>query len=294
MFDLKTIKITPLLDTLRLEKISDEIYFSEKYSGYVSNSRLGLINPRQEGSPEKFCAGLKDMGYAPALEIGSAVHELILQPDFFELVEDIGKPTAKMGAMADKLYPIYFEREVTKKDIIAASNKIDYYKGKITDTIVEDVIKSCTPYWESRKALELDMESNKEKIFLDRKSREVVISCVEALQQNNQVMELLHPSGLIENPISENEQAILLDVKAECPKASEKNAILLFTIIVPKIAKIGEIKIMAITIKLTFFIKYKIDPNIVPKHTAISDIINVILAPSKNTGKYLGRKLKSN
>lgn len=217
MFDLKTIKITPLLDTLRLEKISDEIYFSEKYSGYVSNSRLGLINPKQEGSPEKFFAGLKDMGYAPALEIGSAVHELILQPDFFELVEDIGKPTAKMGAMADKLYPIYFEREVTKKDIIAASNKVDYYKGKITDTIVEDVIKSCTPYWESRKALELDMESNKEKIFLDRKSREVVISCVEALQQNSQVMELLHPSGLIENPISENEQAILLDVKAECP-----------------------------------------------------------------------------
>lgn len=64
------IKLTPLLDTLRLQKISDEVYFSEKYSGYVSNSRLGLLNPKQDGSPEKFFAGFKPVGYAPALEMG--------------------------------------------------------------------------------------------------------------------------------------------------------------------------------------------------------------------------------
>ena len=68
--NLSEIKITPLLDTLRLEKISDAVYFSERYSGYVSNSRLGLLNPRQEGTPEKFFAGFKPVGYAPALEMG--------------------------------------------------------------------------------------------------------------------------------------------------------------------------------------------------------------------------------
>lgn len=67
---LNEIKLTPLLDTLRLQKISDETYFSEKYSGYVSNSRLGLLNPKQDGSPEKFFAGFKPVGYAPALEMG--------------------------------------------------------------------------------------------------------------------------------------------------------------------------------------------------------------------------------
>lgn len=67
---LNEIKLTPLLDTLRLQKISDEVYFSEKYSGYVSNSRLGLLNPKQDGSPEKFFAGFKPVGYAPALEMG--------------------------------------------------------------------------------------------------------------------------------------------------------------------------------------------------------------------------------
>lgn len=68
--NLNEIKLTPLIDTLRLEKIDDAIYFSEKYSRYVSNSRLGLLNPRQEGSPEKFFAGFKPVGYAPALELG--------------------------------------------------------------------------------------------------------------------------------------------------------------------------------------------------------------------------------
>lgn len=51
---LSEIHITPLLDTLKFEDIDDEIYFSERYSGYVSNSRLSRINPEQDGSPEKF------------------------------------------------------------------------------------------------------------------------------------------------------------------------------------------------------------------------------------------------
>lgn len=65
-------KITPLIDTLRLEKIDDETYFSKKYSNYISNSRLGLINPEQEGSPEKFFAGFKPM-YSAAFDLGRKI-----------------------------------------------------------------------------------------------------------------------------------------------------------------------------------------------------------------------------
>ena len=53
------INFTPLLDTLRLEKIDDATYFSEQYSNYISNSRLSLINPSQGGSPEQFFRGFK-------------------------------------------------------------------------------------------------------------------------------------------------------------------------------------------------------------------------------------------
>lgn len=218
---LNEIKLTPLIDTLRLEKIDDAIYFSEKYSGYVSNSRLGLLNPRQEGSPEKFFAGFKPVGYAPALELGSAVHELVLQPELFELAEDFGKPTAKLGAVADVLYPTFLERDITMEDVINASDKIDYYKGKITNDRFNEVITKCTPYWEARQQQEYDLNSTKERIFMDTKGRETVKSCVEALTNNKTVQDLLHPTGLLEEPISENEQAILLDVEAECPNGKK-------------------------------------------------------------------------
>ena len=217
---LSDIKLRPLLDTLKLEKISDAVYFSEQYSGYVSNSRLGLLNPRQEGTPEKFFAGFKPAGYAPALEMGSAVHELVLQPEAFELAEDLGKPTAKLGAVADVLYPVFLEGEVTINDVKRASDKIDYYKDKISMERFREVIAKCTPYWEARQKQEFDLTS-KERIFLDAKTREVVMSCVEALNNNKSVQNLLHPMGLTEDPISENEQAILLDVEAECPNGKK-------------------------------------------------------------------------
>ena len=212
---LSEIKLTPLLDTLQLVKISDAEYFSPKYGECISNSRLGLLNPRQGGSPESFFTGFKDEGFISSLVIGSAVHELVLQNESFELAPALGKPTAKMGAMADELYPVWLKHPIRTSDITEASNKINYYKGKLTPDRIKQVNEQCIPYWKARK--KLVSNSNKELIYLDDKSRDTVYNCVEALTNNPQVQELLHPSGLIDAPISLNENALLLDVQAECP-----------------------------------------------------------------------------
>ena len=212
---LSEIKLTPLLDTLQLVKISDAEYFSPKYGECISNSRLGLLNPRQGGSPESFFTGFKDESFISSLVIGSAVHELVLQNESFELAPALGKPTAKMGAMADELYPVWLEHPIRTSDITEASNKINYYKGKLTPDRIKQVNEQCIPYWKARK--QLVSNSNKELIYLDDKSRDTVYNCVEALTNNPQVQELLHPSGLIDAPISLNENALLLDVQAECP-----------------------------------------------------------------------------
>lgn len=212
---LSEIKLTPLLDTLQLIKISDAEYFSPKYGECISNSRLGLLNPRQGGSPESFFTGFKDEGFISSLVIGSAVHELVLQNESFELAPALGKPTAKMGAMADELYPVWLEHPIRTSDITEASNKVNYYKGKLTPDRIKQVNEQCIPYWKARK--KLVSNSNKELIYLDDKSRDTVYNCVEALTNNPQVQELLHPSGLIDAPISLNENALLLDVQAECP-----------------------------------------------------------------------------
>ena len=218
---LEDIKLEPLLDTLRLEKIDDKIYFTAPiYKNRISNSRLGLLNPNQEGTPEKFFAGFKS-SFNASFALGSAVHEQMLQPELFKLAEDTNKPTAKMGGMADELYDIYCQREITDNDIIKASDKIEYYKGKMTPERIAEVCTKCKTYWENRTQYELNLEETKEIRYLDYPMLEKAKSCIESLQSNKLVMDLLHPKGIVEDPISECEQAILLDVKATMPNGKE-------------------------------------------------------------------------
>ena len=44
----KIVTLKPLTDTIKVEDISDAVYFSKAYSRYISNSRLKLINPEGE------------------------------------------------------------------------------------------------------------------------------------------------------------------------------------------------------------------------------------------------------
>lgn len=70
---LEEIKLEPLLDTLRLEKIDDNVYFTSPiYKNRISNSRLGLLNPNQDGSPEKFFAGFKQ-SFNPSFALGKII-----------------------------------------------------------------------------------------------------------------------------------------------------------------------------------------------------------------------------
>ena len=218
---LSDIRLEPLIETLRLEKIDDNLYFtSPVYKNRISNSRLGLLHPKQDGSPEKFFSGFK-ASFNSSFALGSAVHEQILQPDLFELAEDTGKPTAKMGGMADELYPIYCQRDITDDDILKASDKIEYFKGKMTTDRIAEVRSKCSTYWATRYKQELNLNTTKEVRYLDYPMLEKAKSCIEALKSNKQVMDLLHPKGLVEDPISECEQAILLDVKATMPNGKE-------------------------------------------------------------------------
>ena len=95
-------EIIPIMKSVRKEEISDEIYFSNKYSRYISNSRLKYINPAEEGSPQLFKTPPRLS--TTSLVIGSAVHECLLQPAEFELAPKLGKPTAKLGAVVEMVY----------------------------------------------------------------------------------------------------------------------------------------------------------------------------------------------
>ena len=215
----RNVKLIPLLDTIQLIEMSDEEYFSDKWAGYISNSKLALINPTQDGSPQIYKEGLsKHPKYSDSLVFGSAVHELVLQPKEFAVVNNVDRPTAKMGAMADELYKTFLSNKgvVSDKDIIAASDKIDYYKGKMDSIKIENVKDKCINYWWDRRDWETEHNNlGTEPIYLDPKSREKLQLCLASVEANKEVQDLLHPKGVFEEPISMNEAALFMDVKAE-------------------------------------------------------------------------------
>ena len=120
-----------------------------------------------------------------------------------------------MGALADRLYMIHKGEIPSKESICEQARIIDYYKGNLSESQIDNVISKCTDYWQSRASFEASYSGDKEVLYFNPKSRETVQKCVLALNNNKKVQNLLHPTGLIENPISECEQAILLDVLVE-------------------------------------------------------------------------------
>lgn len=217
---LSQIKITPLLDTLRLEDISDRIYFSDKYSDYISNSRMSLINPVQGGSPEAYFEGLtKNNKITQNLSFGSAVHELVLQPEDFYLNDEVNAPTAKVGLMADILYSPVYKGGIPPDDFIYnAAAKVDYYKGIPTPSQMSKVKEALRPYFKERYKYEQNTIDERTPIYLDPKSRDRLSEVLTSINNNNAIQDLLHPLGLDGQPLtSENEKTILLNILVTIP-----------------------------------------------------------------------------
>lgn len=218
--NLKTsIELTPLLDTLRLQKISDEEYFSTKYSDYISNSRLGLIT--QEDGLQKFIDGFAgNRIFSDSLTLGTVVHEQSLQPELFDLCPDLDRPTAKVGFIADELSKTSKDMtNFTEEEFLQACATVDYYKGNPSSAKRAEILPKIKEYLV--RLNQFLQNGTRVSTFLDSKNREKAIACIEALRKNKDIQKLLHPTGIIEDPISECEQAILLDVKVKAPDLPE-------------------------------------------------------------------------
>ena len=120
--------------------------------------------------------------------------------------------------MADELYSVFLIKgEVSDEDIIAASDKIDYYKGKMDDKKILSIRNKCTEYWIDRKKYEFGNNTSKVPIYLDSKSREKLQLCLQSVNRNKEIQSLLNPQFIMTPPLSLNEQAVILDVEVTVP-----------------------------------------------------------------------------
>ena len=136
---LSEIKLTPVLSSIQILDISDEEYFGDKYKEYISNSRLKYIDPDEGGSPESFFDETHSLS-SSSIEFGSAIHQLVLQPDSYMLCDSVSRPTAKMGLMADYLYKI---KNRTREEVVNASNSVGYFKGNMTPAKIDNFFSEC-------------------------------------------------------------------------------------------------------------------------------------------------------
>ena len=212
---IKQIKITPLLDTIKLENIDDDVYFSSKFSNYISNSRLGKLV--KEGV-EAFFKN-ESAPYNPSFETGTLIHQQVLQPESFEVIQGVYKPTAKAGLMADALYKSDGTTP-TDDEIKAASYIIGYYKDKLTPNRLNEFRSKAEPYWRDRFLYETNnpfKEGDKKRIYTDERNFELLNNCLRTLGEDKNIQNLLHPTGIVEDPICMNENTILMDIQIEIP-----------------------------------------------------------------------------
>lgn len=212
---LQDIKLTPLLDTLYLEDISDEEYFSKKFSNYISNSRLSLINPEQEGTPDKFFNS-KFNNFSESLVLGSLVHCIALQPESYTICDSADRPSGKAGQIADLTYKKTGEVP-TDEELKEAAIKVDYFGGDLSEKRLSNLRSTCNNYWRNRALFEHSYNDTKIPMYASPKSKEKAKACLESLDENSQIQELLHPTALLEEPIIGNEKTILVDLKVEMP-----------------------------------------------------------------------------
>lgn len=219
--NLNEIKIIPDLTSVERKKISDKEYFSNEYKDYISNSRLGLINPEQDGSPNKYWEGLKE-DKTTSLNLGSYIHELVLQKNSFYLVENLDMPPGKLGLVIDQIKFFRKQGFSIMDSINHASNIVHYYENNLTPKRIKKIISEGLNYY-----------INSEKYYQDeyaliptKKDRNIVIDCVNNINNNRQIQNLLNPIDVWGDEIlSYNEDAFFINFLAT---HNDKSCILKF------------------------------------------------------------------
>jgi len=205
-------KIEIIPDSIQLIKMTDEEYFSEKYKDYISNSRLGLINPDQGGSVDLYKQGAKSE-YSDSFELGSVVHALTLQPEYYN-ISDIRKPSGKLGQFADKVFQYEKSGILREHAIKAASLDAKYYAEQLTEKRLETALTSCTPYWKQRAEWESTAPTTSEvqTLFISDVLAKRLYPCLQGIKREPKIEALLCPVGFLETPETFNEYAILAEV----------------------------------------------------------------------------------
>lgn len=207
--------------------IPDSEYF--KLPG-ISNSKLKYINPDEGGSPELFQTGIP-FTCNPSLQVGTGVHNIFLQQNDYILSDYEGKPSAKLGLFIDLIYNYRKKGYSLQNAIESASQKAEYYVGKLTPKILKKAWDSGKDYY-SKMVSGYFKHPQKEVIVLPKAQLQACKKCLKSLETNKDVRAFLTPSLLTEKQFL-NEIALFSDMEVTLPSGE--------SIVIPFKAKLDQV-----------------------------------------------------
>lgn len=220
--ELSSIKFRVIDESLKLEDISDDVYFSNAYKNYVSNSRLKLINPAEGGNPELYFKGSPKI-FTESLVFGTLVHQLVLQPDDFLLVEDVILPPGKPGLIADLSYDSTGELP-HDNTLLNYCKLVDFWGGNPSASTFNKMKEQIKPFIKNRAKYEKEYHSTHigkgfpRLVYVNPNNLERIKPCLDSIKNNSKIQSLLNPVDLMGDPLPNGKEAtILLDVEASMP-----------------------------------------------------------------------------
>jgi hypothetical protein len=214
VYNINDVKIRLITESAeRLVNISDEDYFKgDAFKGFVSNSSMSLINPAQGGSPSKFITGFEKKKSAGALELGTAVHRMLLEKGQF-FIDDVVKPTGKVASIMERYFHLLQEGSIPSEEaIVMACEENDYYSGKLTQVRIENVLRDGKTYLDHL----YDRENCNDCITLTQEHKDKLDKCLESVKANESLLHLLE--GQLSNNFERyNEDVFIMNAEAVLP-----------------------------------------------------------------------------
>lgn len=202
----ENIELIPILGSVERIQMEDPEYFA---LDAISNSKLALINPDQNGSPQKFFME-RNNSESSALELGSAVHALLLEKGK-NFLSEFEKPSGKIALLIKTAYTLN-NRESNPLDyddaLVVACKTHDYYSTNLTENRLKALKEKGAAYFEFLKE-----ETKPGMVVLTTDQRDKCLKCVGSVKNNPHAFELLYPA-VSDTVLSFDEDVILMDITA--------------------------------------------------------------------------------
>lgn len=206
-YDINNVNIKFLFDKAEMLDIDDDVYFSDKYKDYISNSGLKFINPNQEGSPYEYKYGNKKIN-TRSLLIGSIVHMNVLQNiNPKSIFMDFPKGEKINLAIKDIVKNV--KSGMTFDDALNKTFKKKYYYASNFDTFKRNILKEKSYY---NVLLDLDEET----YLLDFNESKIIDNCISSLSPYK------YDFFFSKDKKCENELTILCPIEISFKDSSEK------------------------------------------------------------------------